>query len=476
MNNSIQKETALWSSEQATIATSGVAHGKWKADGISIDSRNLLPGDLFVALKGPNHDGHDHVLEALSGDAVAAMVEHAPKSSDAVGPLLIVPSSIRALYNLAESARARSTAGIIAVTGSVGKTGMKELIYRALSSVGSVCRSSGNLNNQIGAPLSLARLPVEAKFGIFELGMNHPGEIASLSNLTRPHIAVITNVEAVHTEYFKHTDAVAKAKAEIFEGLEAGGTTILNLDNKYFDYLSDLAQKKNAKKIISFGKHEKAQARLLKWLPDKQGGLVEAKIFGMNCKYRLQLRGEHWALNSVAAIATAVTAGAPLTAATAGISLQKPISGRGNIYRCNCLNGEFTLIDESYNASPVSMKAAIQALNEIELKGKGKRIAVLGDMLELGSKASELHAALSTEILRNDISSVFTVGSLMAILYSELPKILQGYHASCSLEMIRVLQETIDENDVVLIKGSNGSKMKVLVDALLEPLSGNGVN
>ena len=209
---------------------------------------------------------------------------------------------------------------------------------------------------------------------------------------------------------------------------------------------------------------------------DKQGGLVEANIFGTSCEYRLQLRGEHWALNSVAAAATAVVAGASLSVATEGISLQEPISGRGNIHQCNSPKGEFTLIDETYNASPISMKAAIRALQEFKLKGRGRRIVVLGDMLELGSKASELHESLSVEIIRNDVNRVFTVGDLMANLYNTLPENIQGFHTSYSSEMTQILKETIDANDVVLIKGSNGSKMKLLVDALLGPLSESGAN
>lgn len=468
MNSPMQKERSyLWSSNHAARATRGIAQGNWEANGISIDSRDLLPGDLFIALKGPNHDGHDHVSAALSGDAVAAMVEHLPKVPD-VGPLLIVPNSIGGLYDLARAARLRSDARIIAITGSVGKTGMKGLIYNALSSVGSVSCSLGNLNNHIGAPLSLARLPIDAKFGVFELGMNRPGEIKTLSNMIRPHIAVITNVEEVHTEFFEHTDGVAKAKAEIFEGLETGGTVILNFDNKYFEYLNGLARKNNAKNIISFGKQVNADARLLNWLPDKSGGTVEAKIFGVNCKYHLQLRGEHWAINSVAALAAAVVAGVPLALATNGVSSQRAISGRGNVVKCTCRNGYFTLIDESYNASPISMKAAIRSLQEYAPIGQGRRIVVLGDMLELGSNASKLHESLVNEIIRYDISFVFTVGSLMANLHKALPKNIRGSHTSNSSEMVHVLHEIINEHDVVLIKGSNGSKMKVLVDAFIE--------
>ena len=465
----MNREQALWSADQAIIATGGEAHGDWQADGVSIDSRTLSPGDLFVALKGPNHDGHDHVAAALDAQAAAAMVEHAPDTGATPGPLLIVPDSFDGLYALAKAARTRSSARIIAVTGSVGKTGSKELLARALAPAGRVSLSAGNLNNHIGAPLSLARLPVEAEYGVFELGMNQPGEIAPLSRLARPHVVLITNVEAVHTEFFDHVDAVAEAKAEIFAGLEPDAVAILNRDNKYFDYLAAQAKDGGAARIIAFGRNEKAEARLLDWSPDQDGGLVTADICGTRCRYRLALSGEHWALNSVAVLATAtaagVAAGAPLTEAADALVLQHALPGRGARHRPTLAGGQFDLIDESYNASPVAMRAAIAGLKNFQPGPGGRRIAVLGDMLELGADAAEQHATLASAVEDAGIDLVFTVGALMSHLFAALPSHCRAGQADSSADILPALQSAFRPGDVVLVKGSLGINMRPLVDA-----------
>ena len=455
----------LWSAAQAASATGGQAHGDWRAEGVSIDSRTLAPGDLFVALKGSNHDGHDHVTAALGGHAAAAMVERAPDHNNRAAPLLIVPDSLDGLYALAGAARARCSARIIAVTGSVGKTGSKELLAHALATAGRVSLSAGNLNNYIGAPLSLARLPADATYGVFELGMNQPGEIAPLSRLARPHVVLITNVEAVHTEFFDSLDAVAEAKAEIFAGLEPDAVAVLNRDNKYFDYLAARAKDGGATSIIAFGRHDKAEARLLDWSPDQDGGLVEADICGTRCSYRLALSGEHWALNSVAVLATAMAAGAPLTEAANALAAQPALPGRGARHRLAIAGGEFDLIDESYNASPVAVRAAIAGLRSFQPGPGGRRIAVLGDMLELGTDAAEQHAALAGALEDAGIDLVFTVGALMAHLFDALPSQRRGSRAKTSGDILPALRDALRPGDVVLIKGSLGINMRPLVDA-----------
>jgi len=466
MTNAAKRAAPLWSAAQAAQATGGELRGDWRADGVSIDSRTLVPGDLFVALKGPHHDGHDHVRHALDAHAAAAMVERAADIASAQAPLLIVPDSLEGLTALAKAARARSAARIVAVTGSVGKTGSKDLIARALAVAGSVSLSAGNLNNYIGAPLSLARLPAEAAFGVFELGMNQPGEIAPLSRLARPHVVLVTNVEAVHTEFFDHVDAVAEAKAEIFAGLEPGAVAVLNRDNKYFDFLQARALEAGAVRIIAFGRDGNSEARLLAWSPDREGGQVEAEICGARCSYRLALSGEHWALNSVAALATAVAAGAPLNEAAAALVLHQASPGRGARHRLAVPGGEYELIDESYNASPVAVGAAIRSLKNIPPAPGARRIAVLGDMLELGASAVEAHVALAPVLGEAGVDLVFTVGRLMSHLYAVLPNRMRAGQAETSADLLPALRVALRPGDVVLIKGSLGVNMRLLVDAL----------
>ena len=466
MNHAAHNTAALWSAAEAAQATGGELRGDWRADGVSIDSRTLTPGDLFVALKGPNHDGHDHVSQALGAQAAAAMVERAPELGSAETPLLIVPDSLEGLCALAKAARARSTARIVAVTGSVGKTGSKELIARALATAGSVSLSAGNLNNYIGAPLSLARLPADAGFGVFELGMNQPGEIAPLSRLARPHVVLVTNVEAVHTEFFDHLDAVAEAKAEIFAGLEPGAVAVLNCGNEYFEFLRDRALDAGAARIIAFGRSGEAEARLLGFSPDREGGAVDADICGTRCSYRISVSGEHWALNSVAALATAVAAGAALDAAAAALVLHRATPGRGARSRLAVPGGVCELIDESYNASPVAVTAAIRTLASIEPGPGARRIAVLGDMLELGAGAAEAHSALAPVLEEAGVDLVFAVGGLMSGLYSALPTPMRAAQAETAAALLAALVAALRPGDVVLIKGSLSVNMRLLVDGL----------
>ncbi|MBR45919.1 MAG: UDP-N-acetylmuramoylalanyl-D-glutamyl-2, 6-diaminopimelate--D-alanyl-D-alanine ligase [Rhodospirillaceae bacterium] len=455
---------SLWSAAQAASATGGEVRGEWRADGVSIDSRTLAPGDLFVALKGPNHDGHDHVQAALSAQAAAAMVERAPDGVAA--PLLIVPDTLEGLVALARAARARSDARIVAVTGSVGKTGSKDMIARALATSGPVTVSAGNLNNHIGAPLSLARLPQDAAYGVFELGMNHAREITPLSRLVRPHVVLVTNVEAVHMEFFADVSDIAEAKAEIFAGVEPGAVAVLNRDNAHFDLLQTRAREAGIARIIAFGRGEECDARLLAYATGSAGGEVEAEIAGERISYRIGLSGEHWALNSVAALAAAGAAGAPIGAAADALAGQTALSGRGARLRLGPAGGTFEVIDESYNASPVAVAAAIRNLHRAELAPDGRRIAVLGDMLELGESGPAAHAALAENLVQAEIDLVFTAGPLMAHLFDALPELLRGARAETSADLLPALRGALKAGDVVLIKGSLGMKMRPLVEAL----------
>ena len=457
----------LWTSAEAASATGGQTHGRWSATGVSIDSRSVEAGDLFVALAGPNHDGHDYVQAAFDREAVAAMVSRQPEARSQGTPLLLVVDTFEGLRTLADTARERSDAHIVAITGSVGKTGTKELLAAALASCGSTLASAGNLNNHIGVPLSLARLPRGAAYGVFEIGMNHPGEIGPLSRLLRPHTALVTTIAAAHTEFFTGLDAVADAKAEIFEGLESGGSAVLNRDNAYFERLAADARSAGAGRIISFGESPKAEARLLAWQPATSGGSVTAEIDGAAFEYEIAFSGRHWALNSIAVLACVHAAHAPIKLAARALRTVGPGAGRGERRRIPLAGGFCELIDESYNASPAAVRAAIATLAETApLAREGRRLAVLGDMLELGEAAERWHAELAGDLESAGIDLVFTAGPLMAYLYAALDPTRRGGHAPDSDGLTGMLRAELRPGDVVLVKGSLGSRMGPLVRCL----------
>jgi UDP-N-acetylmuramoyl-tripeptide--D-alanyl-D-alanine ligase len=458
----------LWSADDAVRATGGRATQPWVASGVSIDSRTLEAGDLFVALKGEIHDGHDHLDQVAERGASAALVSRAVTGAGASLPLLIVPDTFEGLRALARAARERTKARLVAVTGSVGKTGTKELLARIFEAHGPTAASAGNLNNHIGAPLSLARMWANCTYGVFELGMNHAGEIAPLTRLVRPHVALITTVQAVHLEFFSGVEAIADAKAEIFEGLEPGGVALINRDDATFDRLHAAARRLGVTRIIGFGAHADAEARLLAWRPDDEGGTVEAVIAGRVLRYRLNLAGKHWALNSVAALAAANAAGADLARGAAALAALTPLKGRGARHRISLKGGTAELIDESYNASPAAMKAALETLASRSVATGARRVAVLGDMRELGPEGPRFHAELASTIERANIDLVLLAGPLMAHLDAALPARRRGGHAPISQALLPLVRAALKPGDVVLIKGSLGSRMSVIVADLLK--------
>ncbi len=459
--------SALWTAAEAAAATGGRAAGTWNATGVAIDSRACATGDLFVALAGPNHDGHDYVASTLDQGASAAMVA---RDLPDVSPerLLVVSDTLAGLTALARRARARAGARIAAVTGSVGKTGTKELLRCALATAGDVVANVGNLNNHIGAPLSLARLPKDAAFGVFELGMNHAGEIEPLSRLVRPDAALITTVEAVHTEALGSVEAVADAKAEIFAGLEADGTAVLNRDNPHFERLAAHAAAQGASRIVGFGEDPRAEARLVSWTPARAGGQVTARIEGRDVSYEIALSGKHWALNSVAALATAAALGVAPAQAAPALHRVAPLAGRGARHRISVAGGAIELIDESYNASPAAVRAALATLAGIEPGPGGRRIVALGDMLELGDAAARMHADLARDLAAARVDLVFTAGPLTANLHAALPTARRGVHADDAAGLIEPLVATLRAGDVILVKGSLGSRMGPVVSHLLD--------
>jgi UDP-N-acetylmuramoyl-tripeptide--D-alanyl-D-alanine ligase len=460
----------LWTAAEALAATGGRASsGKdWRAAGVSIDSRSCAAGDLFVALAGPNFDGHDYVAAALGRGAAAAIVSRRPANVPADAALVLVDDTMTALDDLGRCARRRTGAQIVAITGSVGKTSTKEGLAHALSVFGPTHATSGNLNNQWGVPLSLARMPRASRFGVFELGMNHAGELTPLSRLTRPDVAIVTTIAAAHLEFFDSVGAIAEAKAEIFAGMTPTGTAILNRDNPWFATLAEAAWARGIETVVGFGEHAEANVRLDRYQPTPEGCDVGAMIAGQNLRYRLAMRGRHAALNSLAILAAVDALGADIVVAAAALATLQPPKGRGQRLDIAGPNGAFALLDDSYNASPASIRAAIEVLASTPLPGDGRRIAVLGDMLELGPDAARLHAGLAAVLVDAGIDLVFAAGANMAHLYDALPPAMRGGHAATSAELLPAVSARIGGGDVVLVKGSLGSRMALIVDALTQ--------
>jgi len=458
---------ALWSADEIAAAVDGKATGghgggDWSIVGISIDSRSVLPGELFIALRGPNHDGHQHIEQALERGA-ACLVDHLPKRVPETAPLIQVEDTMKALTALGRAGRQRSKAKIAAITGSVGKTGTKEALRLVLAEQGATHASVQSFNNHWGVPLSLARAPKSCVYEIYELGMNAPGEIAELAKLVRPEVALITTIAPAHLGRFPSVDAIAEAKAEIFQGLTPGGIAILNRDNAYFRALKERALGSECGRVISFGKSTLADAQLLACRLQADGSDVRIAIDGEEIRYRVGAPGKHWVTNSLAVIATAAAMGAdPEKAANALADFNAP-KGRGERHRIRREGGIVDLIDESYNANPTSMRAAISLLD----KSEGRRIAALGDMLELGEDSQKLHADLADALAENKVDRVFTVGSDMRHLHAALPKDRRGVHVDQAKALVPILAGELAAGDTVLIKGSLGSAMGQVVDALL---------
>jgi UDP-N-acetylmuramoyl-tripeptide--D-alanyl-D-alanine ligase len=465
--NAAGAKEVLWSAEEARQATGGRNTRDWQATGVSIDSRSLAPGDLFVALKGPSFDGHDFAGKAIKAGAAASMVHRRADGIDESMPLLIVDDTFAALWRLGTAARARSTARLIAVTGSVGKTGTKEALRLCLSPQGLTSASIGSFNNHWGVPLSLARMERDAVYGIFELGMNHPGEIRELTTLVRPQVAIITNIEPAHIGNFSSISEIADAKAEIFEGMDANGTAVLNRDNALFHHLCARAEDAGVSRILSFGRHKEADARLLDCSLHATCSAVSASIRGREIDYCLAMPGAHWVMNSLAVLAAVSAAGADVVKAAAQFANLKPLKGRGERHTVETPEGAFHLIDDSYNANPTSMRAAFEVLGRASLGKGGRRIAVLGDMLELGTQAQEMHASLAAPLQAAGIDLAFTCGTGMAALRDALPEALRGAHAAESKTLAAEICDAVRPGDSLLVKGSLGSRMAVVVEALI---------
>ncbi len=448
--------SALWTSSDAEGATLGKASRSFVATGISINTRTLKEGDLYVAIKGEKRDGHDFVGAAFEAGACAALVSRRPEGVG--GALLVVANTQRALEDLACAARARSGAKIIAVTGSAGKTTTKEMLRLAFGALGQVHASSLSFNNQWGVPLSLASLPREAAFGVFEIGMNHFGEIRPLVSFARSHVALVTTIAAAHLEYFGTCEAIADAKSEIFEGVVPGGAALIPSDNQYTERLIARAKQSHVARILGFGANPGSDARLLSYEESGEGARVKADVLGQPVEFRIGAPGRHIAANALGALLCVAAADGDVLNAAAALKEFSALKGRGARFAA----GGVEVIDESYNANPASMAAALALLGA----ASGRRIAVLGDMLEMGPDAAAHHAGLAQAVEAAHVDLVFLCGPLMKALWDALPAERRAAYAPNSAELAAGVASAVLAGDTVLVKGSNGSRMSIIVEAL----------
>jgi UDP-N-acetylmuramoyl-tripeptide--D-alanyl-D-alanine ligase len=457
--------TALWTAADAAAATGGEARGDWSVTEVSIDTRTIQPGDLFVALKAAR-DGHDFVAQALEKGAGAALVSHIPEGVAADAPLLIVPDVLQGLEALGVAARARTDAKVVAVTGSVGKTTTKEMLRTALSALGKTHAAEASYNNHWGVPLTLARMPADTEFAVIEIGMNHPGEIAPLSRMARPHVGVITTVAAVHLEAFESVEGIAHEKAAIFEGLEPGGIAVINADIDTTPILRAKADAQGAR-VITVG--ETGDARLAEVTLTDSATVVKADLQGNDLLFKLDAPGRHLAQNALMVLAVVDALDRDVTRAMLALGSWQPVDGRGRRERIVLNDTDeqaVELIDDAFNASPTSMAASLDVLAAATPQGRGRRIAVLGDMLELGPTGPDLHAGLADLPALDKIDLICTSGPLMAYLDAVLPAEKRGPHTDSAAEMARLLPGLLWPGDIVLIKSSKGSKLSLAVDGL----------
>jgi UDP-N-acetylmuramoyl-tripeptide--D-alanyl-D-alanine ligase len=467
---------ALWTVAEISRATQArtVLAPDLSVGGISIDSRSLKLGEAFVAIRGDSRDGHDFVPAALAAGAACALVAKAYAGGEETR-LIRVHDPFQALQDLGRAARARTgIAKVIAVTGSAGKTGTKEALRLALAPSGSVHASAKSYNNHWGVPLSLANMGSDTAFGVFEAGMNHAGELTPLSLMIRPHIAVVTTVAPVHLGHFGSVEQIADAKGEIFAGIAPGGTAILNRDNPFFNRLAKAAAKHGAR-VVSFGEAKDADIRLLDAALDVSGSTVTAEMFGRRIAYSLGAPGRHLVQNSLAVLAAVEAAGADLEAGAAALAGWQAQSGRGEWRVFATKDGKTAIVDEAYNANPASMRAALATLGLTPRSDYCRRVAVLGDMLELGEDAAAFHRALADSVDAAGVDLVFACGELMAALYAALPPEKRGAYAKTAAELTPLLTEAVQTGDVVMVKGSYGTRLGPLVEALQRHLAGGGL-
>lgn len=458
----------LWNHKDLLAGLGATCVGKAVVgiSGMSIDTRTLEPGDLFFALSGESRDGHAFVEAALAKGAAAVVTTENVAALQALGTLYVVDDVLHAMERLGAAARARMTGRIVAVTGSVGKTSSKEALRHVLERQGATHASVASYNNHWGVPLTLARMPASTDYAIFEIGMNHPFEILPLVAMVKPEAAIITTVEPVHLEHFNSISAIADAKGEIFSGLQPGGSAILNCDNPHFERLKAHASASPAGRIISFGEHEKADVRLMKLVLKPDLSVVEAQVHGKPVTFQVGAPGKHMVMNALGVLAVTEALGADLALAALALADLSAGSGRGQRIQLQLPTGSFTLLDESYNANPASMRASLALLGQLPVGPRGRRIAILGDMLELGPSGPEMHHALITAMKEHGIDLVFAAGPLMQHLWQAVPAEQRGAYAENSTALQPAVLGAIHTGDAVMIKGSLGSRMGPIVAAL----------
>jgi UDP-N-acetylmuramoyl-tripeptide--D-alanyl-D-alanine ligase len=455
----------LWTAAEGARATGGklINADHWNATGVSIDTRTLEPGELFVALKDAR-DGHDFLAQAFVSGASAALISDASKA-EGLGPCLLVHDVVDGLRKLGDAARKRSGAKRVAVTGSVGKTSTKEALAMCLAASGPTHRSVKSYNNHWGVPLTLSRMPQDSAFAVFEIGMNHRGEILPLTQLVKPHAALVTTIAPAHVENLGSLEAVADEKGDIYAGLEPGGAAIVPNEAAHASRLIEAAER-NGANLIRFGRDAVCEARLLSFEMGEGGSTAEAEILGRTIRYRIGVEGAHWALNSVAALAAADVVGADLEAAAHALEHLRAVDGRGVATKIEAAFGAFLLVDDSYNANPASMAAAFATLGARNPQAGGRRIAALGDMLELGPDERAYHAGLAEPIERAGIDLVFAAGPRMSALMEALPGSRRGGYAETADALIPIIAGALRAGDIVLVKGSNSSRMSRVASAL----------
>jgi len=453
----------LWTAAEVAAATNGALHGEDRPiAGLTYNSREIVPGDLFLALKGAR-DGHAFAADAFAAGAAAALVEHAVDG----GPYVTVADTQHGLEALGVAARDRAPhVKRGAVTGSVGKTSVTQAIKAGLDLAGPAHGSIKSYNNHIGVPLTLARMPVETQRAVFEIGMNAPGEIAPLSRMVAPHAACVTTVGPVHIEAFADGEAgVAREKASIFEGLVPGGAAVMNGDVAFAHVLCDAGRRVQAR-CLTFGSDAGHDARLLDFRPDAEGAAVTAELFGRRIDYRLAQSGAHWGLNSLCVLLMLDALDVPLETGLQALAGFQPLAGRGQTRTVSLSGGAFTLIDESYNANPLSMTAGFKSLGARPVAGQGRRVVVLTDMLELGDQSRALHEGLAGPIAAAGLDLVHVAGPQMRHLYDALPTSRRGLWRETAAELAAEASLLAAPGDIVMVKGSNGSKASLVAKAL----------
>jgi UDP-N-acetylmuramoyl-tripeptide--D-alanyl-D-alanine ligase len=462
--------SALWTSGEVAQALGAVIAAPFEANGVTFDSRAVGKGDLFFALKGETTDGHGFVAEAMKRGAAAAVVSR--DVENAGGTLIRVSDTLKALEGLGRAARRRSKARIASVTGSVGKTSTKDALRAMLSAQAPTSASTASFNNHVGVPISLARLPREARYGVFEIGMNHPGEIEPLARQVEAHVGVVTNVGPAHIGFMGSEEAIADEKACLFAGMAQGAVAVLNRDGKHYERLAGHARHFGVPRIVAFGRGETADARLVSCNLQDSGSDVVALIQGRRIEYRLGAAGEHWVLNSIAALAVAEALGADVEQAAASLAGITASPGRGARRFLKFGTGTVELLDESYNGNPMSVRAMLAILARTEPAKGGRRLLALGDMRELGEGADAYHAGLADAVAASGATQVFLCGPHMEELWRKLEPAQRGVHRPDSMALAGVVAAALRAGDVIAVKGSLGSKMKHVVDAILAASGG----